>query len=94
MRYYHQPWNERRGDEYDNWGTSTWYFEVGEDKWVSRQIEIYENGTVLHYDQKYLEDQYGFLSDMQVDGKHLVDFVEITAGQFEEVWSSRPPFNR
>ena len=47
MKYYKYKWNELRGDQFDNWGFSMWYFEIGEDDFPNRQIEIYENDKVL-----------------------------------------------
>jgi hypothetical protein len=67
---------------------------VGANKWITRQIEIYANGTVLHYDQKHLEDEYGALSDMQIDEKYLVNLLPIEANEFEKTWFSKKPFNR
>jgi hypothetical protein len=31
-RYYKRRWDEVRGDEHNDWGPSTWYFEVGDDE--------------------------------------------------------------
>ena len=31
MRYVRRAWDEHRGDEYASWGTSLWYFEIGDD---------------------------------------------------------------
>ena len=48
-KYYKRKWNETRGDKFDSWGTSMWYFEIGENQYITRQIEIYENGNRLKY---------------------------------------------
>lgn len=61
--------------------------------WPSRQIEIYANGTVLQYDQRHIEDEYGGLSEAPLDPEDFAPF-EITQAEFEGVWSSRPPANR
>lgn len=38
-RYYKRRWEESRGDDHDDWGRSTWYFEVADDGYPVRQIE-------------------------------------------------------
>jgi len=93
VNYFKYVWEESRGDDYDNWGTSTWYFEVDEDMRVVRQIEIYSNGNVLHYDGKHTEDKYGFLSDQKVDEKFGNDLVKIEQTEFENMWLSPKPLN-
>jgi hypothetical protein len=30
-RFYRRRWDESRGDEFDAWGHSVWYFEVDND---------------------------------------------------------------
>ncbi|WP_460666457.1 hypothetical protein [Kribbella swartbergensis] len=45
--YFRRSWHETRGDDHDDWGTSEWYFEIDDAGWVSRQVEIYENGPTL-----------------------------------------------
>src|SRR5690242_1847415 len=35
-RFFRRRWAESRGDEFDGWGHSVWYFEVGEDGWPVR----------------------------------------------------------
>jgi hypothetical protein len=84
-RYYRRPWHETRGDDHDDWGTSEWYFEVGDDGWVSRQVEIYENGPTLRYDEGHIADEYGLLAEKPLP---LDDFApyEISADDFELVW--------
>lgn len=51
-----------RGDQYDAWGTSWWYFEVADDGRVIRQVEQYESGVLLHYSAEHDEDTYGELA--------------------------------
>lgn len=92
-RYYKRFWDESRGDSRDDWGTSTWYFEVSDDRKASRQIEVYENGNVLKYDDELVFDDFGGLADPPFDEEEYSD-VEISADHFERVWSSTKPFNR
>jgi hypothetical protein len=63
MYYYRYFWNETRGDMFDHWGTSVWYAEVGSDRYVTRQLEVYRSGIILAYDEEHHNDIYGILSD-------------------------------
>lgn len=86
MRYFKYKWNETRRNQYDNWGHSLWYLEIGKDYFPSRQIEIYENGKILKYSQDRLEDEFGGLGDQKLD---LSEFngTECTKMEFEENWN-------
>jgi len=67
MHYFKRHWDEPRGDTHNDWGTSIWYFEVESDLFVTRQIETYANGTVLHYDRQHVADEFGALADQPLD---------------------------
>ena len=82
MRYFKRFWGETRGDQYSDWGTSTWYFETDNKGEVLRQIEVYSNGTVLKYDNNKREDSYGGLSVDALDMDEFAPF-EILFHQFE-----------
>ena len=56
MKYFKRNWNETRGDQYDSWGKSVWFFETDNNGEVLRQIEVYDNGKVLKYDNQNIED--------------------------------------
>ncbi len=92
-RYFKRHWDESRGDTYDSWGTSDWLFETDQEGAVNRQIEIYENGTVLKYELDHLQDEFGMLADQNLD---IADFLEseISAHEFEESWGKFVAFNR
>lgn len=88
MRYFKRPWDEPRGDEFDRWGTSTWYLEVGDDGYPSRQVEVYADGTVLKYDGSHPSDRYGGLGDQPLDvGGEFLPF-EIDASEFARAWAA------
>ena len=93
MRYYKGRWDEDRGDEFASWGASDWYFEVGLDKTVVRQMEVYDGGVVLQYDQRHLDDRFGGLTDQAFDP---VGFpcVEIARDEFATAWTSNKARNR
>jgi len=86
MKYFKRALDEIRVDEFGNWGKSTWYFETNIHGLPIRQVEVYENGKVLKYNQTKLEDEFGQLGDQQLD---LIDFskFQITKEQFEKVWN-------
>jgi hypothetical protein len=84
-RYFKREWDEPRGDELDHWGTSTWYFEVGDDGHATRQLEVYRSGNALAYDERHLEDAYGGLAEPRFDGAEW-DAFEISADDFAAVW--------
>ena len=93
MKYFKRSWEQSRGDEYDDWGTSVWFLEVHEGRWLNRQLQIYENGNVLSYDESHDLDEYGGLGDQEVDLVEFAEF-EIDADQFEQQWQSAKPLNR
>ena len=62
-KYYFYHWDESTGDKLDHWGTSDWYFEVGEDQYVLRLIQVFASGDALFYSEQHIEDEYGFLSE-------------------------------
>jgi hypothetical protein len=92
-RFFKREWSERRGGEYDRWGTSTWYFEVGEDLYPKRQLELYESGDSLGYDGTHLNDEYGGLGDQPLEGAEW-DAFEISADEFESAWTGAKLRNR
>ena len=62
-RFYRRPWAETRGDEFNEWGHSVWFFEVGDDGWPIRHVEVYDAGRVLRYGPSRQEDSYGGLGE-------------------------------
>ena len=96
MRYERYRWNETRGDQYDDWGFSTFWLERGEDGYSTRQLEVYDNGNVLKYDSSHLSDEFGMLSDVTLDVEGLEESQTefISAEEFEGAWSSSTALNR
>jgi len=93
LRYFKRRWDESRGDEHASWGPSTWYFEVGDDGYPVRQLEQYDGGAVLKYDEAHLDDEFGMLSDAALDLEEFAPF-EIDRTAFETAWSSAVARNR
>lgn len=87
MRYFKRKWNETRGDQYDNWGTSTFFIETDDSGYPSRQIEKYDNGIVLKYGDEKSEDEFGILGDQDLDLEEFGEF-EISKTEFENEWES------
>ncbi|MBH8573947.1 hypothetical protein I8752_13130 [Nostocaceae cyanobacterium CENA369] len=85
-------WDESLGGEYDAWGTSTYFMEVGADLCPVRQIEVYENGNVLFYDSSHFADNYGMLCDKPLGEEDIQEF-GITKAEFEQVWNTKTPMN-
>ena len=86
MKYYKRNWEESRGDEFDDWGKSIWYFETNNSGLPTKQIEVYENGKILKYDQTKMEDNFGGLGDQELDLDEFSEF-EITELKFNTVWN-------
>jgi hypothetical protein len=92
VRYFKRKWDETRGDQYDSWGTSIYYFEVGSDGYPIRQIEIYENGNSLFYGPDKLFDDYGGLGDQALDLDEFSAY-EINADEFNNILYDIKPIN-
>ena len=88
-RFFRRPWHDSRGDEFDAWGNSIWYFEVDEDGWPVRQVEVYDNGPALRYGPGHEEDQYGGLGQTNLDDldEDWAPYA-ITRDAFERIWDS------
>ena len=93
LRYFKRRWEESRDDEYDTWGPSTWYFEVGRDGYAVRQLEQYDGGTVLKYDANHLDESFGGLGDQALDVDEFAPY-EVDRTAFENAWSSSVARNR
>jgi hypothetical protein len=91
MKHYKRYWSEDRGDAYADWGSVTYYFEVGDDLFVTRQIEIYQNGFILKYDKNHLADEYGMLVDKPIDPGDFEPYA-IPGEVFESIWESSSRF--
>ncbi len=86
MKYYKYKWNESRGDQFDSWGFSLWYIEIGEDNYYNRQVTIFDNGKILKYSENKLEDEFGGLGEGKFDLSEF-DGIECSKNEFEENWN-------
>ena len=92
-RWFRYRWDEDRGDEFADWGGSTWLFATDEEGIVERQVEIYDGGAVLVYDESHANDTYGMLSDQPIDST-VPGVQSITEEEFEHLTASLKPLNR
>ncbi len=94
-RYFKYRCNETRGDQFDDWGFSNWYNELDEDFFSSRQLEIFDNGNILKYDENKFSDEFGMLCDQSLSLEELENSgsVEISQDEFESIWTSRKALN-
>jgi hypothetical protein len=89
-RFYRRRWEETRGDEFDGWGCSLWYFETDNQGGPVRQLEVYDAGRVLRYDLRHSEDRYGGLGQASLyDSDEDWSSFEITEAEFERGWHTR-----
>jgi hypothetical protein len=77
------------GDDYVSrlvdWGRSAIYFETSEEGFVSRQIQLFESGIVLTYDEDHSHDEHGwlYLNPVYSDPPRTV---AVTSKAFNEAW--------
>ncbi|HEY2749511.1 MAG TPA: hypothetical protein VGL86_33055 [Polyangia bacterium] len=90
-RFYKREWLESRGDQHDAWGTSVWYFEIGDDRRPTRQLEVYQSGVMLAYDTTHRDDEFGALGDQAALNGPEWDEREISADEFESAWRAAQP---
>ena len=93
MRYFKHYWDESRGDKFDAWGKSWWFFETDEAGNVLRQIEKFESGVILRYDKSNSEDEFGGLAEKPVDADEIGGS-KIDRQEFEREWNSGDALNR
>ena len=90
-RYFRRRWDETRGDDHESWGPAVYYFETDAELLAVRQVEEYDNGNRLLYDEKHPEDEHGQLTHSRVFPSEKDEGAyEITATEFENVWSRGP----
>jgi len=88
-RYFKKFWNENTGDELtDSWGNSIYYFETDLNLSVTKQLQLFQNGKILKYDDQHLEDEFGFLTDQPLDIQEFSND-EIIKAEFYEFWNKK-----
>jgi hypothetical protein len=74
------------------WGQRTIYLEVGEDLYIEREVEVFDNGNMLSYDRVHWVDAFGSIGGAQINRNQRSgpwgSCEEIDATEFERVWKS------
>jgi hypothetical protein len=91
--YYRRYWAEDSGGLCAGWGGSTFLFEVHADGWVSRQIQVFDDGRFILYDEIVDQDAYGGRSTERLDGREYESF-RITKAEFFQYWDPDASVNR
>ena len=88
LRYVKRRWDESRSDRHVDFGASWWFFEIDHDCNVIRQVESYDNGTILAYNASHVSDTYSTLSVVPLE-RALLDYEFITDAEFNRQWQLR-----
>jgi len=64
------------------WGRSAIYFETSEEGFVIRQIQTFESGVVLAYDDSHYRDDYGWRWEIDIHPEPPVT-VPVTSKEFQ-----------
>ena len=87
MRYLKKKWEETTGNELtDDWGVSIFYFETDDSLNVLKQIQIFENGNILKYDELNNENEFGAMADQSLEEEEFLD-CEISKEEFYNIWN-------
>ena len=70
----------------DDLGVSIFYFETDDSLNVFKQIQIFENGNILKYDELNNEDEFGAMADQSLEEEEFLDF-EIPKEEFYNIWN-------
>lgn len=81
------------------WGTFVRYIELGDDSFVSRQVDEYANGYLSRYDRTHWDDQFGTLANLRFGKawmRHWGKPIAITRDEFEHKWQDavNSPINK
>lgn len=94
MRYYSKI-DEGHLDPEDSGGYPTYWLEINAAGDANRQLIVYPNGKVFSYDELHLQDQFGALAIMVIDGdENWWEPYQITKKEFMDKWNSHLPLNR
>jgi hypothetical protein len=91
--YYRRYWREDSGGPCEGWGGSAFLFEVHSDGWVARQIQLFDNGRLLVYDEICSDDAYGGRSTVRLEASEYEPF-RITRDDFFQYWDPDASTNR
>ena len=83
--YYKRYWNEDSGGFCADWGGSQFFFEVHRDGYVARQIQRFDNGKLLLYDECNDDDRFGGRSTVKLDPNEYESYL-IDRAEFINNW--------
>ncbi|MCA8988556.1 MAG: hypothetical protein KDA78_12985 [Planctomycetaceae bacterium] len=92
-QYFSREWNPPSDELCQTWGPAKYLFEVHSDGNVSRQIQLYENGLFILYDEICPEDQYGSRSSAKLDFQEFEPF-QFSRDEFFNAWDPEASVNR
>jgi hypothetical protein len=73
-----------------SWGAFCRYGQIAEDLYMSRQVDVFENGFALSYDRDHWCDDFGTLGGLRfcrrLWEKAWGPLIEIDRPTFEELW--------
>ena len=92
-QYFRKYWDGDSGGPCSGWGGSTYLFEVHADGCVARQIQLFNDGRFLLYDEICAEDEYGGRSTEPLDLSEFEQF-RVTKDAFFERWDPDASVNR
>jgi hypothetical protein len=85
MRYYKRLHEETIQRFNKDWTAIDWYyFEVGEDNYATKQIQITYEGKVFKYDEINIEDANGGLAEGALN---IEEYAAIEKDEFFELWN-------
>jgi hypothetical protein len=85
MPFYRREGHELRGDRYDFWGNSEWWFDVDDQNHAVRQIELYSTGPMKRYSTSHPEDEASGLTSEPFDVTEWLPF-RVEPAAFEALW--------
>jgi hypothetical protein len=92
VHYFKRKWEEDRGDQFASWGCAVYFFETDCDLVPTRQLEVYDNGNRICYDQQQMHDEYGMLADQPLDAEGFASY-SISKAEFDDAWNSGKAMN-
>jgi hypothetical protein len=73
-----------------SWGAFCRYGQIAEDLYISRQVDVFENGFALSYDRNYWCDDFGMLGGLRFCRRQWEEawgpLIEIDRPTFEQLW--------
>jgi hypothetical protein len=88
MPFYRRRWNEPRGDDHDDWDAATYYCWIHQSV-LEQQVEVCGFGVILAYDRCHIEDQFGGMSQVELNPDEWSPF-EIDIDTYQREIAGQP----